>query len=82
MNPKTHSSRGYCLSAIAENKTPRCSIQEIRGKLEDPETIGLKGYLIGISPVGAPKSCERERYYLSCDGIDETMSERGGENHA
>ena len=41
-----------------------------------------KMFLKVLSPVGAPKSCERERYYLSCDGIDETMSERGGENHA
>ena len=35
-----------------------------------------------FTPVGAPRTPERERYYLSYSGIDEGLSDRGGENHA
>ena len=44
-----------------------------------------KMLLKAFSPVGAPRSCECERYLVSCDGIDGisgTTSEQGGENHA
>lgn len=35
-----------------------------------------------FGPTGAPREPESKRYSLSCFGIDEMMSERGGENHA
>ena len=38
-----------------------------------------------FSPVGAPRSCEHERYVSIggwIDGISGTTSEQGGENHA
>ena len=47
--------------------------------------LQTKMVMVAFSPVGAPRSCERERYLVSYGGIDEigrATSERGGENHA
>lgn len=41
-----------------------------------------KMVLNAFSPVGAPSEPERERYYLSCVGIGEGLSDRGGESNA
>ena len=38
--------------------------------------------LNAFSPVEAPREPERERYSLSCVGIDEMLSDRGGESNA
>ena len=41
-----------------------------------------KMVIAAFSPVGAPRTPEHKRYSLSCFGIDEGLSDRGGENHA
>ena len=56
-----------------------------RNRIPEGSKLPAKMVLATFSPVGAPRSCECERYLVSYGGIDEisgTTSERGGENHA
>ena len=56
-----------------------------RNRIPEGSKHQSKMLLKAFSPVGAPRSCERERYLVSygwIDGISGTTSEPGGENHA
>ena len=53
-----------------------------RNHIAEPSNHREKMVLRALSPVGALREPGRKRYFLSYAGLDEWLSERGGENHA
>jgi len=82
MKHKSTNSRWFCPSNIPESKTPDVSVRVICGKSENHQTIESEMNSQGNSQIEAPREPERERYFLSYAGVDEWLSDRGGETDA
>jgi hypothetical protein len=82
MKHKSTNKRWFNPSSITESKPPQSFVQAILDNSDIHQTMQSECYEQGTMPIKAPRTPERERYSISCVGIDEMLSDRGGESNA